>query len=51
MISGLTRHMLPHLSGVPHLHVNRPLICLPFFPLNLPADLLLVSPLFAFAII
>ena len=43
--------MLPHLSGVPHLHVNRPLICLPFFPLNLPADLLLVSPLFAFAII
>ena len=43
MISGVTRHMLPHLSGVPHLHVNRPLICLPFFPLNLPADLLLVE--------
>ena len=20
----VTRHMLPHLSGVPHLHVNRP---------------------------
>ena len=26
MIGGLTRHMLPHLSGVPHLHVNRPLV-------------------------
>ena len=25
MIGGVTRHMLPHLSGVPHLHVNRPL--------------------------
>ena len=25
MINGVTRHMLPHLSGVPHLHVNRPL--------------------------
>ena len=25
MIVGVTRHMLPHLSGVPHLHVNRPL--------------------------
>ena len=24
MIGGVTRHMLPHLSGVPHLHVNRP---------------------------
>ena len=24
MIVGVTRHMLPHLSGVPHLHVNRP---------------------------
>ena len=31
MLGGVTRHMLPHLSGVPHLHVNRPLICLPFF--------------------
>ena len=26
MIGGVTRHMLPHLSGVPHLHVNRPLL-------------------------
>ena len=26
MIGGVTRHMLPHLPGVPHLHVNRPLI-------------------------
>ena len=25
MIGGVPRHMLPHLSGVPHLHVNRPL--------------------------
>ena len=25
MTGGVTRHMLPHLSGVPHLHVNRPL--------------------------
>ena len=24
MIGGVTRHMLPHLFGVPHLHVNRP---------------------------
>ena len=24
MIGGVTRHKLPHLSGVPHLHVNRP---------------------------
>ena len=23
MIGGVTRHMLPHLPGVPHLHVNR----------------------------
>ena len=28
MIDGVTRHMLPHLSGVPHLHVNRPLVLL-----------------------
>ena len=26
MISAVTQHMLPHLSGVPHLHVNRPLV-------------------------
>ena len=26
MIGGVTRHMLTHLSGVPHLQVNRPLI-------------------------
>ena len=26
MIGGVTRHMLPHLSEVPHLHVNRPQI-------------------------
>ena len=25
MIGGVTRRMSPHLSGVPHLHVNRPL--------------------------
>ena len=25
MLGGVTRHMLPHLPGVPHLHVNRPL--------------------------
>ena len=24
MLGGVTRHMLPHLSGVPHLHINRP---------------------------
>ena len=23
MIDGVNLHMLPHLSGVPHLHVNR----------------------------
>ena len=26
MIGEVTRRMLPHLSGVPHLHVNRPLV-------------------------
>ena len=26
MIGGVTRCILPHLSGVPHLHVNRPLV-------------------------
>ena len=26
MIGGVTHHMLPHLSGVLHLHVNRPLL-------------------------
>ena len=25
MLGGVTRHMLPNLPGVPHLHVNRPL--------------------------
>ena len=25
MIGGVTRRMLPHLSGVPHLHINWPL--------------------------
>ena len=25
MIGGVTRRTLPHLSGVPHHHVNRPL--------------------------
>ena len=29
MIGGVTRRMLPHLSGVPHLHVNRPLVVQP----------------------
>ena len=24
MLGGVTHHMLPHLPGVPHLHVNRP---------------------------
>ena len=28
MIGEVTRQMLPHLSGVPHLHLNRPLILL-----------------------
>ena len=26
MIGGVTRRMLPHLSGNPHLHVNRPVV-------------------------
>ena len=26
MMGGVTRRMLPHLSRVPHLHVNRPLV-------------------------
>ena len=26
MIGGVTRYMLPHLSGVPHFHVNGPLV-------------------------
>ena len=25
MLGGVIRHMVPHLPGVPHLHVNRPL--------------------------
>ena len=25
-LGGVTRHMLPHLPGVPYLHVNRPLL-------------------------
>jgi len=25
MLGGVTRHMVPHLPGVPHLHVNGPL--------------------------
>ena len=25
MIGGVTHYMLPHTSGIPHLHVNRPL--------------------------
>ena len=33
MIGGVTRHMLPHLSGVPHLHVNGPLVVCFFFVL------------------
>ena len=28
MIGGVTRHILPHLLGVPHLHVNISLIVL-----------------------
>ena len=28
MIGGVTRYMLPRLSGVPHLHVNNPLVLL-----------------------
>ena len=31
MMGGVTRRMLPHLSGVPHLHVNRPLFCFCFY--------------------
>ena len=32
MLGGVTRHMLPPLPGVPHLHVNRPYVMgiLPF---------------------
>ena len=30
MIGGVTRHTLPQLSGVPHLHVNRPQDDMPF---------------------
>ena len=26
MIGGVTRHMLPYLSGVLHLHINRPYV-------------------------
>ena len=26
MVGGVTHHMLPHLPGVPHLYVNRPLM-------------------------
>ena len=26
MFGGVTRHMLPHLSGVPHLYLNGPLV-------------------------
>ena len=26
MLGGVSNHMLPHLPGVPHLHVNRPLV-------------------------
>ena len=26
MLGGVTRHVLPHLPGIPHLHVNRPLV-------------------------
>ena len=26
MLGEVTCHMLPHLPGVPHLHVNRPLV-------------------------
>ena len=26
MLGGVKRHMLPHLPGVPHPHVNRPLV-------------------------
>ena len=33
MIGGVTCQMLPHLSGVPHLHVNRPLILISNSPL------------------
>ena len=25
MLGGVTRHMLPHLTGVPHLHVKKAL--------------------------
>ena len=28
MVGVVTRRMLPHLSGVPHLYVNRPLVTL-----------------------
>ena len=31
MIDGVNLHMLPHLSGVPHLYVNRPSTVTPDF--------------------
>ena len=39
MIGGVTRHMLPHLPGVPQLHVNRPLVS----PASLWAERALLS--------
>ena len=34
MIGWVTRHLLPHLSGFPHLHVNRPIIKLSQIRIN-----------------
>ena len=41
MTGGVTRHMLPHLFGIPHLHVNRPLVSRmsPNFPIPTPPPL------------
>ena len=34
MIVGVTHHILPYLSGVPHLHANRPQVTLKPFALR-----------------
>ena len=44
MIGGVTCHMLPHLSDVPHLHVNRPLASLTVAPGPLGICNLAVDP-------
>ena len=38
MIGSVTHHMLPHLPGVPHLHVNRPLGTIRVHLLHMPTE-------------